>query len=418
MSRLKWPFLVFLRYYRHLGLRVSLYALLSLAVAGVSPLVLDLLGGLVTGEMDFSSVLPVLTILASSMLAVSTFSLNVMVTAHRGAAAETTPRVHRILLENTTTQSVLATFIGTFVYALTSIILYHSGFYTERAAVVVMAVTILVVTLVIAAMLRWIQHLSGLGSVEESLASVTRRAADTLRTFAADPALGATEITQATVMPTRTTPLASLASGYLQLVNVQKLADCLPEGAQLYLTCKPGTHLLEGAPMAEIAGEVPDKTRRALTEAFTIGENRSYEQDAAFGLVVLSEIASRALSPGINDPGTAIAVILNLKAILWEAAQHKPDADVDRTANVFLPVPGRTDLIEAAFAPIARDGASHIEVATALRAALADLTGSGDPALAEAARAMAALALEHAKEAGLLESELAHLRALGQNRLG
>lgn len=418
MSRLKWLFLVFLRYYRNLGLRVSLYALLSLGVAGLSPVVLQLLGSFITGEMDFSSVLPVLTILASSMLAVSTFSLNVMVTAHRGAAAETTPRVHRILLENTTTQSVLATFIGTFVYALTSIILYHSGFYTERAAVVVMGVTIVVVIFVIAAMLRWIQHLSGLGSVEESLASVTARAADTLNSFAETPALGGTAITPATVLPTRTTPLASPASGYLQLVNVQKIADCLPATAQLYLTCKPGTHLLEGETLAEIAGEVSDKTRHALAEAFTIGENRTYEQDAAFGLVVLSEIASRALSPGINDPGTAIAVILNLKSLLWEAAQRAPGADADRAHNVFVPVPDSTDLVEAAFAPIARDGAGLIEVAAALRVALADLTRSSDPALAEAARAMAALALQHAAEAGLLESERAHLGRLGADRLG
>ncbi|WP_295313798.1 DUF2254 family protein, partial [Roseobacter sp.] len=155
MSRISWMFLIFLRYYRNLGLRVSLYALLSCIAAFASPFVVRYLSATTTDVLDFSSVIPVLTILASSMLAVSTFSLNIMVTAHRAAAETTTPRMHRLLLENTTTQSVLATFIGAFVYSLASIILYQAGFYSDQAAIVVMGVTIVVVVLVVVSMLRW-----------------------------------------------------------------------------------------------------------------------------------------------------------------------------------------------------------------------------------------------------------------------
>ena len=158
MSRLKWLFLIFLRYYRNLGLRVSLYALLSLIAAFISPVIQNYLPDEMTERMAFDSVKPVLTILASSMLAVSTFSLNIMVTAHRSAASTATPRVHRLLLEDTTTQSVLATFIGAFIYSLASIVLYQSGVYTKEAAIVVMGVTIVVVALVVVAMLRWIEH--------------------------------------------------------------------------------------------------------------------------------------------------------------------------------------------------------------------------------------------------------------------
>ena len=47
----------------------------------------------------------------------------------------------------------------------------------------------------------------------------------------------------------------------------------------------------------------------AFCSAFAIGDSRSYDQDPRFGLIVLGEIAAKALSPGVNDPGTAIQVI-------------------------------------------------------------------------------------------------------------
>ncbi len=56
----------------------------------------------------------ILNILASSMLAVTTFSLSIMVTAYGSATTNVTPRATRLVVEDVTTQNVLATFIGSF----------------------------------------------------------------------------------------------------------------------------------------------------------------------------------------------------------------------------------------------------------------------------------------------------------------
>ena len=80
---------------------------------------------------------------------------------------------------------------------------------------------------------------------------------------------------------------------------------------------------------------------------------------------------------------------------------------------MFLPDTSREALIENAFAQAARDGAGQIEVAERLRAALLRLSDVPDPALAAAARGMAARALDHAEAALSLESERARLRATG-----
>ena len=412
MSRLKSLILIALRYYRSLGLRVSLYALLSLLAASLSWLVQRYFAPDTKSLLDFDSVMPVLSILATSMLAVSTFSLNIMVSAHRAAAASTTPRVHRILLEDTTTQSVLSTFIGAFVYSLTSIILYQTGFYPEEAAAIVMTITILVVILVIMSMLRWIQHLTNLGSVDDSIRAVYLKARDALDELAATPTFGAQPIAQDTVMPEGALPLAAPASGYIQLVDIPHLQACLPEGGAVYLGCRPGAHVLKGQTIAWISGAVESERRGKLGRAFTIGDQRTFEQDATYGLVVLSEIASKALSPGINDAGTAIAVIHTLKKLLWTFARNQTEDMAPTAPRVFMPPPDYQELMNAAFAPIARDGAGTIEVATNLRKALTDLATSGHDALASAAHKTAAQALVQAEGAGLTDHELENLREI------
>ena len=412
ISRLQWLKIVFLRYYRDMGLRVLFYALLSLVATLVSPLANSLLSETAKSRIEFSSVLPVLTILASSMLAVSTFSLNIMVSAHRAAAEATTPRVHRILLENTTTQSVLAAFIGAFVYSLGSIVLYRLGFYPENAAIIVMGITTLVVVWVVISLLRWIQHLTTLGSVEDSLLSAEKRAREALLAHARHPRFGASDLTSDTVLPMELTALHAPQSGFLQLIDMGRLQNCLPGAVSIYLSVRPGMHVLTGQVIAQVSGHIDEATKHALAEVFTFGKHRTHEQDAEFGLVVLSEIASKALSPGINDPGTAIEALLTLKSLLWEFARESPTGDGISAPNVFVNFPDAKGFVDVAFAPIARDGAGTIEVAVALRSSLSALVDSGNAAMAMAACDFAETALSCAEEAGLPSHEMDQLRAI------
>lgn len=412
MHRLKWPFLMFMRYYRHLGLRVSLYALLALVVALISPLMEMMLDDETTAIMGFGSVMPVLTILASSMLAVSTFSLNVMVSAHRAAANTTTPRVHRLLLEDTTTQSVLAVFIGAFVYSLASIVMYQAGLYSESTAIIVMGVTIVVVVLIIVAMLRWIEHLSNLGSVDDSLRTVSKRARGALVAFAKNPSLDANPLTSDTVLPETVTELRAKKSGYLQVIDTSGLEKCLGGQGYIYVLKSPGTHILEGDVVALVSGHVEGGILDDLLSSFTFGDHRTYEQDAAFGLLVLSEIASKALSPGINDSGTAIEAILRMKVLLWDFSRTQPSDKPASAQRVFVPVPEHQALLEAAFSQVSRDGAGMIEVALCLRKSLQALCDVDDARVQTAACSLAGVALKHCEAAPLMDHEMTRLRAV------
>lgn len=399
------PLMLLRRAWRRLGVRVAGFALLAGIAALAAPAVEPWMPERLASRIGPDAVMPVLTILASSMLAVSTFSLNVMVAAHRAAAANATPRIHRLLLEDTTTQSVLAAFIGAFVYALTTIILFRAKFYGSETAVVVMGVTIFVVAMVVVAMLRWIEHLSQLGSMDDSMAVAYDRARRSLIARTREPALGANPLDGNTVMPERTTPVPALRSGYVQLADLGRLQECAGKSASIYITHAPGQHVLRGQPIAQVGGTVSDATLDRIAHCFVIGGIRTHEQDPAFGLTTLSEIASRALSPGVNDPGTAIEVVTRLGTLLWDYATNDSQPKPPRFSRVFLPVPRDVDMVDAAFSATARDGAAQIEVARALRRVLLALTEAPAKDLAQAASDMADRARDHAQLALKLESE-------------
>ena len=399
------PLMILLRAFRRLWVRVALMALLAVMASVLAALLEDVIPLAIKDRVKPDAVLPVLTILASSMLAVSTFSLNVMVSAHNAAASQATPRVHRILLANTTTHTALAAFIGAFVYALTSIILFKAQLHGPGASVTILGVTVAVVVLVILAMLRWIDHLSELGSMENSLRVTEDAARGSLMQSRAAPALGARVLTDETVMPEKAEPIRAPCSGYLQFLDLAKLNGILEkENATVYFHVVPGDPILVDRAVAHAAGLTAEQ-REQVQACLTISDTRSFEQDRTFGLLVLSEIAARALSPGVNDPGTALDVINRQERLLWDWARTPPEDAPPAYDRIFVRPVAAAELIENAYGSIARDGAGTIEVVERLLKALETLSQGPDMALAKAARDMAGHARSHAAEALPLASQ-------------
>ena len=125
---------------------------------------------------------------------------------------------------------------------------------------------------------------------------------------------------------------------------------------------------------------------------------------------MLSEIASRALSPAINDPGTAIDVLTRGARLLalWET---RSEAEVN-FANIYLPPLDVGDMFEDFFRPIARDGAAIVEVQIWLQKILLGLTRDDATTFGKAALRQSADALARAEAKLTLESEKQQIRAL------
>ncbi|WGW04779.1 DUF2254 domain-containing protein [Tropicibacter oceani] len=373
-----------LRLSRSLGTRAVLMTMLALASVFVAPLFDPLIPDPLKDRFGRDAVLPVLTILASSMLAVTTFSLGVMVQAFQSASSQATPRAYRILMQDGTTQTVLATFVGAFLFSLTAIVMFRANFYDAAAAVVIFAMTIFVIAAIILAILRWIGHLSQLGSMDHILSLIESVAQPPLKALATYPALGAVPASRAEPPPPGVKTVTAPCAGYVQFIDMPGLNSTLTKaGARLWITAAPGAFVVEGDDIA-LLNIQDDVIAKAVAKHFTIGKTRSMEQDARFGLIVMAEIANRALSPGVNDPGTAIDVIHRQLNLLHGCLT--PTTDAPRFDRIVAPEVSAEDLLEDAFDILTRDGAGRVEIMNHLQEALGRLSNSAWPEMAKAAK--------------------------------
>ncbi|MBN6379385.1 DUF2254 domain-containing protein, partial [Escherichia coli] len=133
----------------------TLFAIVAIITALLSILFKSMIPESVSVKVGAEAVDNILNILASSMLAVTTFSLSIMVTAYGSATTNVTPRATRLVVEDVTTQNVLATFIGSFLFSLVGIIALNMGAYGERGRVILFIVTLVVIALILITLLRW-----------------------------------------------------------------------------------------------------------------------------------------------------------------------------------------------------------------------------------------------------------------------
>jgi uncharacterized membrane protein len=204
-------------------------------------------------------------------------------------------------------------------------------------------------------------------------------------------------------------------TGYVAAIDIARLDRIAARhGGSVRIAALPGA-LVGRDTVAARATFVPDESEAGeLVRAFTVAADRSIDQDPRYGLIVLCEVASRALSTGVNDTGTAISVISRLQRLLGQWAEAPGDAGEIRFPRVEAPALSADDLLQDAFGPLARDGAPIVEVGIRLQKALAALAGLGRADLAAAAERQSERALAQAREALVLESDRATLAALAE----
>ena len=416
MTRWRW---ILTRMTRRLWVRATLIGLLGVAAAILAAVVERFVPWELPGSIGAKSVDAILNIIASSMLAVTTFSLSVMTSAYGSATSNVTPRATTLLIEDRVTQNVLSTFIGSFLFSIVGIVVLKTGAYGDRGRVILFIVTIGIIVLIVVALLRWIDHLTRLGRVGETTDRVEQAARDAIEQRLKEPYLGGRRLDDpARTMAGRGTALTADVTGYVQHIDMAALSRCCETlDADIFVMLNPGAFVYPDSVLARIGTHrVPgeDEVLDEARTAFSIGTGRSFDQDPRFGLVVMSEIGSRALSPAVNDPGTAIDVIGRTTRLLSLWAQGGPQDAAEEIAHrrVHVAPLDTEDLFEDAFMLMARDGAGLIEVQLRIQKALQALARMGDDAFRAAARKQARLAHERAEVALPLDADRTRLRDL------
>ncbi|MFY9237597.1 MAG: DUF2254 domain-containing protein [Roseovarius sp.] len=386
---------------QELWVRVVFMGLLSLISLGVTQLIQIVVPDEMTGRMPGSSADRLLDLIANAMLAVTIFSMTVMVSVYQSSSSQWTPRVHQLIIHDGITQKTLAAFIGTYLYALVAIILRELGVFLDAHALVLFWVTVLVLAFVVWSLVRWALHLQTFGSLLDTTRQVEgitkRQFEERLKT----PCLGANPLTGD--VPEGAVCIRAAESGYIR--------DLYPEGLQatakrfdveLYLTEPVGQFVFLNEPMLWVVGDADtdaageDDFESLVRDHITQGDLRSYEQDPRFGLTVMGEIAAKALSPGVNDPGTAIDVMTRVGRILSSYRDEtKGDGEV-KFNRLWVPPLNAGELLDDGFGTVTRDGAGTLEVQHQLQRTLAGLMQHPDKGLSHAACAAAEQALRRA----------------------
>lgn len=393
-----------------LWVRPTLWSLAAIAVALLATLANQIPLPEGWPDIERSTLEGLLTIIATSMLTVSTFSLSILVSAFASAASSATPRATRLVMADDNAQQAISAFIASFIFAMVSLTALGVGYYGETGRLVLLAVTVYVLAYLILALLRWIDTLSKLGRMSHTIATVENAALPPLRSWHLEPGLGA-RCDAPAHMPVGVR-VHGEHSGLLQYIDMavlQKWAET--HETLVHVRVRPGDYLAPSSVLAVFDGGCsPDADAdglKQLAEAFVVGRDRTHEQDPRLGLVILSEIAQRALSPAVNDPGTALVVAGVLTRVLIDGTRIDPDKEPPATRfdRVTIVQVDEDALLRDVFEPIARDGAPMLEVALALQTALRLVASNTRGALKAAALAEALRAKDHALHGLRLDRE-------------
>ncbi len=297
------------------------------------------LGWLYTGGSDGAR--EVVSVIAGSMITVAGVVFSITMVALTLASSQFGPRVLRNFMQDRGNQFVLGTFIATLVFSLMVLRTIEGG---DEGFVPQLSVTTSVVMALgsLGVLIYFIHHVALSIQASKVVATIGKELFSSIdRTFpemeddsdpANEPALPERFEEDVHVVSARGT-------GYLQAIDLSGLVEHARKAdVVLKLVCRPGDFISPYKPLllCRPASRCHDSLSDHLHSAFTTGQERSHTQDVLFAVDQLVEVSVRALSPGINDPFTAIRCLDWLGAALSRCLTRgqAPSVRKDEDGNI------------------------------------------------------------------------------------
>ena len=317
-------------------LAIVLGAVMVWLDAGPGAGLLDSLGWYQKAKPDGAH--QVLSTIAGSMITVAGVVFSITIVAIAYAASQYGPRILTNFMSDRGNQVTLGTFIATFVYCLVVLRTIRGGDEGEFVPQLAVMVGLLLALCSIAVLIFFIHHVPRSIHINTVVAQIGKQL---LRSVEArfPEQLGdgpAKEVGQRrdavpAAVEVGAVEIRSTADGYIEAVHDETLmGTASKKDLTIRLHFGPGDYTLRGQALMSAwpALEIDDSTRRALQQSFSIGSSRTPAQDIFFLVDELVEIAARALSPGVNDPYTAMTCLDWLTAATAELGRrHVPSPE-------------------------------------------------------------------------------------------
>jgi uncharacterized membrane protein len=328
----------------------------------------------------------ILSTVAGSMITTAGVVFSITIVVLSLTSSQFGPRLLGNFIRDTGIQVVLGTFISTFIYCLLTLRVVRSGdsgSFVPHLSITIAFLLALASTVVL---IYFIQHVSTAIQADSIITAVYRdleAGIDRLLPEQLEHDVGEPGINDiGAALPAKFDlvgwPVAAEHSGYLQAIDYGGLSNAAIESDLiLRLHYRPGEFIAAGEQLltAWPREHWDEKLTARVNSSFIQGRQRTDEQDMEYSVNQLVEVALRALSPGINDPFTAMTCIDWLSAALGHITQRKfPSAlryDENGALRLVIVPLSYVEIVEAAFGQIRHAAANHVQVILCLLGAIA-----------------------------------------------
>lgn len=305
-----------------------------------------------------------LSTIAGSMITAASVTFSLASVALSIASQQYGSRVLRNFMRDKVTQFLLGTFVSTFLYSVLVVRSirgsdYGGGFVPSISVTVAIALSVASLVLLV----YFIHHVSTSIQASRIISVIAEEiAADLLRLFPSAVGQASRDLASLDLLRTGRSASISIAeTGYLQAIDVERLMKItVRRDLVIEIVCLPGAHLIQGMTVARVYGNaVLEGDDLDLTVgAFSLGSQRTPAQDIRYPFQQLTDVVVRALSPGINDPFTAINGIDELTAGISAMARRERVAEhrQDSQGRLRLVVP------QVTIGAILRETVGHIAI--------------------------------------------------------
>jgi uncharacterized membrane protein len=353
-----------------------LWAGVSLAAAlVVAPVVrwLDRETGWVLFGFSAEGARAVLGVLVGSMLTFLVFVLSTTLIVVQLASGQSTPRVIAMVLSTPGVKIAMALLTFTYAYTLSAL-----GRIEDRVPDLHVSVAILLNLACLVVFFQFVHRLStGLrpGSLIQLVAERARVVIDEVYPLPLDPTRP--EMPAGGMLPPTPTTVVEFAgpSGVVLAFSVEELKRlAIESGAIVELVPQVGDFIAVDDPLFRVYGDMQPVSAESLRGCVVIGFERTIDQDPRFVFRVLVDIASKALSPAINDPTTAVLALDQIEHLLLVVGRRHLDEgqvrDRDGKLRVVYGTPDWPDFVILAVSEVRQFGAGSLQVHRRLRAML------------------------------------------------
>ena len=317
-----------------------------------------------------------LSAIAGAMITVAGLTFSLTMVAVTQASSQYTPRILRNFMRDRGNQVVLGVYVGIFAYSLLVVRTIRSGDEGRFVPSLAVVVGIALAMGSVGVLIYFVHHIASSLQASTIVRRVARETLDAIdRLFPEDVGDEVPEHRREAVLEAAGDgpwlPVAAATTGYVQAIDGRGLLR-LADAHDLLVRLVPavGDFVVEDTPVAWVTRRTrvargaaaaggpeggeddgAERWRRALPRLFTVSGYRTVEQDAAFGVRQLVDVALKALSPGVNDTTTAVMCVDHLGAILVRLAPRRVEAHVrasDGAVRVVAPGPTFESLLALA----------------------------------------------------------------------